>query len=984
MLGINCLYRNAQLKDELQDLVEVYGSELIESDKVPTVGNVYRAIRTDGFEIDAQTVGHLYQEAFSDEIGSDMYSSESEILDFINEPYIKLLAAEAEDMKARGIGRNAPVQAVVSSLMNGLKMIEQANPTVQRIMQDRLAKGAKRVSGYKGEQSGVKLTTEDIIAELILINRNNKFSAEFSVMENAEIMWKEFKKEFSEVAKMLEDKGDLYNADKIMSYADLLENATYQLLMSTPEIQKVINDTLKEAGYKKQVGSKEVVDWNKVINDTTIDFRQVFKSVFRDKFNEKELSWIADEMDREFTKVRVAKTTSALESRNKGVTSSAAQKTALRKFTDLYNLGIFSASNQKALFRLLGVKETTEKQVKALERLGKVLSDAQNSPIEKWSDTFLKTLHREIEVITEMAEEGSDVAIKMARAYATYVQMSNALIISNPQNIVENTITGMNHLFMMTVMTQPGQFVNMMKVLWHSASDVAKGGVRTGNEEINTFNKIGHSEDRFNFETAKTPIQKVVAGINLVPRLLLSVADNSIKSAMMQQVGIDLLKKEIRKQGFNSSEANLIISEIFYGNRQQLEEIAKSFEEKLISSGVHASKGKWKRIADELAWANMETNGQFFEAIWSDLQSAGKLLGKELVLDDVLLKQIKNAAEGAASRSLGHRADNIVGEFIDRWAGAIGEDVSRARQEGHGLGRATAKQALYGQLTAFRYGGIRWMFLTYEKTGIGLLQTLITDVLFEKLGFSKLLPHALNKKYNDIDKLISEAKDKELDELIKIRGERMEWYAARKQRIVRNTIGTIQGYFTLMAFVFIAQSGGDDDDKKRALQRLAIDIAKDRSRNRWAQKSLPARVYNYLTSIARINTKTGKLDIKSIKYIEIPSDMEWYDFFLGAGKNMKGKEGPEELYQIFLNNMNDSKTMKLIQSMYDVSSGRGGSALGEAVAGAIATSPLKLYDMWSGAVSSQPIEKNKVKPETFLDGFIRQWATKDMFKNYMK
>ena len=321
MLDINCLLNNSQLKHELLELVEFYAEDIIADDKSPVVNSVFRNLKRDGFEIDAQTVGHLYREVFSDRIDVDnKYSTENEIADFINEPYIRLLSAQAENNKANGIGRNAPAQAVASALANALKLTESVNPTVQRIMQDRLLKAAKRVTGFKGEKADTRLTSEDIIREVLTIHERNVFGKDagvtnidgrpFAAMENAETLWREFKKEIKEVADMLDGKGDVYNADKLRAYANILEDASYQLMMSMPEIQKVINDTLKAAGYKKKAGDKEIVDWNKAINDTKLDFRETFKSVFRESgdYTEKQLSWIADEMDREYTKVRSAKT----------------------------------------------------------------------------------------------------------------------------------------------------------------------------------------------------------------------------------------------------------------------------------------------------------------------------------------------------------------------------------------------------------------------------------------------------------------------------------------------------------------------------------------------------------------------------------------------------------------------------------------------------------------------------------------------------
>jgi hypothetical protein len=984
MLDINCLLNNSQLKHELLELVEFYAEDIIADDKSPVVNSVFRNLKRDGFEIDAQTVGHLYREVFSDRIDVDnKYSTENEIADFINEPYIKLLSAQAENNKANGIGRNAPAQAVASALANALKLTESVNPTVQRIMQDRLLKAAKRVTGFKGEKADTRLTSEDIIREVLTIHERNVFGKDagvtnidgrpFAAMENAETLWREFKKEIKEVADMLDGKGDVYNADKLRAYANILEDASYQLMMSMPEIQKVINDTLKAAGYKKKAGDKEIVDWNKAINDTKLDFRETFKSVFRESgdYTEKQLSWIADEMDREYTKVRSAKTAAALAQKNKGV-ASRKQKGMLQKFNDLYNMGIFSASNQKALFKLLGIDSATTEQVNNLEKLGKVLSEHSADGIDKWNETGIKTLSREIENIIERAEENKIKGLTFARAYGHYVQLSNALIVSNYFNVTENALTGLNHLFMTYMTTQPKRAVEMLKIFGHVASDYAKGGVKYGEEPVNTFNKIGSAEERFNAEQAKTVKEKIAATVALIPRLVLGVADNAIKASMSYLVGVDILRAEIEKQGFSKSESNLIVTEILHGNRAKIEAVAKSFEEELRASGVKVAKGKWKRMADDMAWANMETNGEFFKELWAKLQERGMLAGKELNLDETLIKQIKGAAESAASKSLGHMADNYVMWVVDKIAGSvISGNLAESRQKrGQGMVSNTLMQGSYGQLTAFRYGGMRWMFLTYEKSGIGLLQTLITDVAFKRT-------RAFNaKEYDNIDKLIADAKEqKEKDELIAIRGKQMAWYAARRQRLARNIIGTIEGYMGILFLTMLASGGGDDDEKRESMLEYAKDIMKDPRRRRWAQKSLPPRFYNYLTSIAWVN-KYGTVESIKAKDVVLPFKDDLFETFLGIGKGVLKEEGFRSLepFQIFKNNWNQSKTSRLFESS------SWGEA-GEAIAGAVFTPPLKVIDMHSSTFLPADTEKAN-KPKTLLEGMYKGILTKRMWKSY--
>jgi hypothetical protein len=362
-----------------------------------------------------------------------------------------------------------------------------------------------------------------------------------------------------------------------------------------------------------------------------------------------------------------------------------------------------------------------------------VNNQALANNISNFSPTYIKTIQREIEIIIEHSEEDRSGMLKAVRAYSFYNQFANALILSNAQNITENTLSGIFQLFSTMLFTQPKEAIETLKVVARVAGDVAQGGVREGQEISNSFNTSANAEERFNFETAKTPGQKILAGINLMPRIMMSVADNAIKAGLVHQMGIDMLKRELKRQGLSSEEAKLVINEAFYGNRAEVEKIAKGLEADLVDSGVKVAKGKWKRIAAELSWSNMATDGGFFEDLITKLESAGDI-GKHVEMSSTLVKDIRDAAEIAASKGLGHQADSKIMYLItDLIPGLISRMIQEKRNQGRGLEGASILQGTFAQANRFRFGALRWTWLTLEKsTGLALLQTLITDVLLAK------------------------------------------------------------------------------------------------------------------------------------------------------------------------------------------------------------------------------------------------------------
>lgn len=980
MLGINCLVRTPELKVELKDLIESVGWAIAAGQEnpvtgkpykgAPTVANVYRELRAMGIEIDAQTLSHLYGEVFQ---SHPAFDQEDVLQDFRQQAYRDLVAAQADEIKVREIGRESPVTAVVSALMQQVKLMSEKETSIQRLFQDRLAKAAKRVTGFKGEGGAQRQTAEEILREVLNLERNHPFGAGFSRMQNAKILWEEFRKEFNEMADILESKDDVYNADKIRTYADILENATYKFLMSTREIQQVINDTLKEAGYGRTIQMQsgktyQTVDWEKVFADTAFDFRRTLKEVFRNKgFTPSEVDRIADELEDDFKKMQDAKRQNILNQRNKIKTRE--QKSALHRLNHLYNYGIFNNAQQQALFNVLGVKQATQNQINALQQLMAIHNKAMQNPISQWSATYMKTLQREVERIIEQAEESKDGVLMAIRKFSFFSQVNNALMLSNPQNITENTLSGAFQSIITAIFTQPGEAANTLSVIWNVWKDVAKGGVREGHEQFNTFNTTANVEDMRNFETAKTTKEKITSFFGLLPRIALSSMDNSLKAGLIHQIGLDMLKKEMKRQGMSKEDIATTINEIFYGNKAEIDQIADTLVQNLIAAGVNIKgDSKKKRIAAELAWANMVMDGDFFLNTYANLVSSGRINNVDLKINENLIKQIRNAAEAAASKGLGHQSDSWIISFMDKWAQNLGVDVQQARKTGVGLVRAEGLRTLYSQVNRYRPGSIRWMWLTLEKTtGLALLQTLITDVAWRGIRSG-----TWKNKYSDIEIDI----DENNKEAVNKRARDLEWYASLKQRLIREMMGPVFGYASLLVLQ-AAMSGGDDDDKKSQLLKLAIMIKKDRTLDRWYQKLLPPRAYNYLQSLAWRN-KFGEIVSKRSSEVELPDSMDLMEKFFSW----------ETAVNTFYVNYNQSSTQNFVDAIEAISIGdkeKGYGKLGEAILNSMFSNPAKVVDAYLNSIRHQPMvpsyKSKKLQPKSFLEGSLRSLLPRNAWEH---
>jgi|GEM_PF-3531623 len=1005
MLGISCLVKNSHLVKELRDYVEQTAWEIMAGAVNPATGkphtgsasidNVFRTIRQNRLDIDAQTVGRLYDDVFGND---SRFSSSQEVEDFIGQPYIDLINAEAAVMKAKGLGRNSPITAAVTSLMNGVKIMAETNPTISRIFQDRLLKAAKRVTGYKSDKSSDKKTSEQILREVLSLERRNPLTPAGNAvlsdtMEVAEEFWNEFRKEFNEMAEILEQKGDVYNAEKIRNYADVLENATYKFLMSTAEVQQVIYDTLKEAGYSRDIntknGVKQAVDWNKVFNDS-IDFRQLISGIYGAKgFSANEVDRIVQEMEGEFNAMREAKMNATLAARNKKVTRH--QKSSLQKLQNLYNIGIFNNSQQQALFRVLGVPAATQTQINQLHSLMAINSKAMQNPMHLWTPSYLRSIQREIERVIEQSEENKSGLLKIIRGFSFYSQINNSLMLANPQNVTENTLSGLVQTFFTLVFTSPRQALDSLKTGFTVWKDVVRGGVREGNERFNTFNTSANTEDLHNFEVAKTIPQKIAAIFNLLPRVLLSSMDNALKAAMVHNIAMDMAKKELIRQGLSVEEATIVLNEALHGNKQEIEDFAKQMVDGLKSMGSAIGKSgaviKQKRFEAELAWANLETNGEFFKMVYQGLVDSGKLRpGLDISIDKNLIKSILNASEAAASKGLGHEGDSwIFSETIDKIASNIGQKVQQSRQSGRGIEKAEIVRAGFSQVNRFRAGALRWLWLQFEKiSGLALIQTLITDVVLGKHiqkhgseSLSNVKVGRLNigfwQRYDNINIGI----DENDTTAVKKREEQLEYYASLKQRIIRSTIGPVLNYMTFMLVESVLKSTGDDDEDKRRVLEQATKMAEDRSYDRWMQKSLPASRYNYFKSIAWRN-KYGEVERKKLKDVELAKEISPGEFFF-FGYN---------LTQTFLSNYNQSNLTNLVDAAKMFSSDdveKAKAKLSEGVINSMFSSPFKVFDVYMNSIKSNPLmtkkEYRKNAAEGLWEGAMKSFINRDWWEN---
>ena len=1154
MLGINCLIKNTQIRENIKDLVAYTGFQLAEENNPPTVEAVFQALRQSGVEVDIQSVAGLYQEVF--DLDDPMFSSKEEVDLASGRGLSEVLAREVQIIRTNELGRDSQVVSVVRSMINAVSPSIKNNPTLSKLFEERLLKAAKSLMPANLRNKTAGKSIEQVMSEALLLDKNNDLNG-LGLMENGRLLFAKFKEGMDEAADIAENNNH-YKAAEIRQLADAVMNGTMEMLMSTSEVNKVIMEGLKGAGYTSVTNlangaTKETVNWNKVFNDPSISPDTVLQQAFGSKgFSTAQLNTISRSLKNQWTQVLNAKAHKVLDQRMNpadavqvkpivdaiqnalglfaqtgnlflkdseiqrvisGVIKSVNQgtltkpgtdgkisivwnevfqqgvdyKTALNQFMkesvnekqleflesknvpaaliekikgngltqtnidaltkslpgnpsildsqsladllykqtwfnmfqiaevysatsqtfdnmlaerkdttidnlnkerskperkaamdrmlSLYNLGIFEKANQKALLDLMGVSAAEKSRIKQLGEYMEVYKQALKLPSTKYSPTFIKTIQRSIENLIEKAEESGSKGVSFMRSGMFITQAFNALLISNVQNVVENTSSGM-YQFMLTAVRNPRQATEAIKVGWDVFNDVMRGGVRVGNDMSNAFNASGDVENRYNFETAKTIGEKVFAGVNLMARAMLSTMDNGIKAGMIQMITARTTVKYLSSTGgMSKADAYTLVNETLYGNQAEIENVAKVLESLLHLTGENIAKGKWKRMAGELSRMNLLSENQFFKDTLIRLKAENRIAtDANPTIDDRVLSAIIEAAESTAGKGLGHEADNVLMEKADALVQNASDKVAAARQKkGKGLTNALGFQMMTGALNRFRSGSLKWMWLSFQKSsGLSLATTLLSDVIYEGVVKEKgknAFKNMYDIIFNGVENINFGEDNKDLVAEVKTA-------TALQERIARSTIAPIMAYMVFLpALQALCGGDGDDDEKKKHLKQFAKDLLKDDARLRWAQKLLSPMAFNYLSNIAWRNNY-GTVETKKIKDFRLPSDPV----------NMFS---PALALQAFANNYHDPQTVAITDAFMGFADSKKSAA---ASAGYLAGSllnmgaPLKWYQMNQDAITGAKhltISKRKhYKPDDVWEGVLQSTMNKDFYRWY--
>lgn len=962
-----------------------------------------------------------------------MESSQRLWNEFINE--FDEMAAHAEDTDHY---EAAKIRQLADELYNGTFQLLISTPEVRTIVNDALKRAGytkkvnKRGVGEVDVVDWNKVFNDPNLSfETILNDAFGGVFEEYQIDAISNALKAEFDSMVNEKAvKMLEAQQvrptPTTKADLVTNLGNALGlgRKTGELYISPALGEETIKYVLKKAKggkYTKENAQGDIViDWAKVMGDQQFSIADIIREVFGNNFSHREISGLVDAIAPMFEPMMQKKSETILAQKEKEVQPrTPSQQFAIDRLLNLYNYGIFDSANQTALMKVLGVSSATQQLINSVQNIVSLYNNAMQNELSKWSPTYLKTLERQINVQIEKLAKLPN-AVNFMNKLGYYMQFNNAAILANPQNIAENILSGAFGE-LSTLVQNPRRFIPAMKDFAHKWLDFNKGGVRVGHEKLNAFNASGNLEDFYNAEVRSGKRSDVIA--TFVPRLLLSSFDNAFKFSMVNNIVTDLLYKELRRQGLNKQQASMVLNEAYYGNTDELVRISKRLSSNLVLSGVRTetSQGtqdgtttKEKVIASELALANMLTNGKFFQDLLNQWVADGKITEAQagtINFDDQLLRDIRDAAYSAASKELGHEADNVIVDYFAQGIEKIDKNLKEAKQKDDTSKYVVFKmmQLFMNGINKFRQGGLAWTFLGLQKaSGLSLLQTVITDIVFPRVfkdSRGKWAGTGAALRYKDID----------FTDLNK-RAKALKDYQSLRQRLVRHTLAPLLGYSITGAILMAIKGSGDEEEKRKRLKEFINELDKFPALKRWTEKVAPIQLTNYIETINTIDiNKIKGLGEKSMEKLEAAGiesvnldNVDTVAMVLGLSAEKKSDlvaaihannamEIPSLMSLYFSKDgikaafKQTSRPNPLIQlglDLQDIRVPDKDAALGT-FAGTVANlgGVLKSYDIWKNSITNPEKirgEYKMIKPEGFVEAFAYNSLTKDMYKSLFK
>lgn len=492
-LKINCLLNDTAAVADIKDAMAVLVAENLENGKVGTFPSVYRALRSEGVEIDMESAGALYNELFSTYTDSRITPA-NEVMEKVGKPVEDTVNDIADDiiggesaLDEKQIGNLSPEKA------DALKLAKLFQDTVEStvgqeksdmLQMQEMAMAAIRTLLPKNSRT----TGSDVVSALRDFFRLD--AVKFDTIKNSvntfrdlfEAIKTETDNMLDRITAKLNDEDAEMVREKWENYFDTFQNAAYDILLG----QKHQNQLIKEGLKQIEVNGVPTVDINNNIRwgllmehdnpaEISASIAHLFRNGIKDgdgqivRFPPDQAQRIGDYFQKIYEKKLAEK---KLQKLNQNRTENTSSKNLISDF--IKDQGFFRAVKDKQGKLLLA--QTDWKA--ALEAMRNANGTGLTLPIQKLRDFLAskkdasgnrKYTDSQIDIV--VAEFERTVAAKMLPGTATPNAMQR-LIALNTLNAGKSFQTGFSHA-LNTLVGVPELSQELMDNLQNSATRAA-------------------------------------------------------------------------------------------------------------------------------------------------------------------------------------------------------------------------------------------------------------------------------------------------------------------------------------------------------------------------------------------------------------------------------------------------------------------------------------------------------------------------------
>lgn len=798
MLGVSCLVKNTQLRDDLKDLVEYIGYNQIATGKEASIASVYNIIRKAGIEVDLQTVGHIYNEALPKSYSQFM--SDTEVNDFVGKSYKDAIqrAAFLEQAEAREqqIGEDAPEVYVTNGILNMFYNAEAPQETTKSDMlkmQDALWKGIQRKMNLpEAKKPKNNLEWKAILNQALGYEQLGMTDINGRLNDIADL-YNAMRDQLQEAISEVKQQADPANFDRLNEMINGLEATTYSLLFSKGEAKRLLDEMMKTAGFgKKLKNGKTILDWNKLAGEigSVQDLRENVQRVLEDNgFSQDVIDGVKNSLENEFTELHarvLEKAEKELAKRAGALERETVNKSDLRRLAELNNLGIFESSHDRLLYDLLGVGELQQEDIEDLKQIAQAASNLyrdidKNYGSEVFASRQFQALQRAIDGIIARNINNKTTLLKILAIIKNFFDVYLTGLLAGPLTILENLWSGVKEIFVPTLL---GAGLNKQdaELYWRMLSDVTARGQSFG-EEVGSFAPrelyVNSLQWQWNGASLKEKGESLLFALTIPARVGLLGFDSANKLTITNKTFKNTIYQALTQKGMTPENAQIFMNEALYGQSfNQAKVKAKEILERTNNDlpdkyKIKVNNNTITTLANDLVKANLNANGA--------------------ITNEVIEAAYKSSYH-VAGYGLGHEANNWFSKQIKGLRSSIRKEEQQLAQDKdwNGLAVHRLKATFVNNIIIrFAAGASNWMYLRVQSgLGIGLLT-----------GFMG--------KWN---KKIDFESQKTIEQSIK------DTQNARN-KIGRSLVGLSVTALTYM-IGYALYGGEDDDDKKKNLEEL--------------------------------------------------------------------------------------------------------------------------------------------------------------------